>query len=90
MGRKKLLQKLSEFFDMDVRARDKRKEELNDLLARLKQKEVALKQEMEQTPDEKYRQKLAQKIDVVHTQRKKGLSMLKELIKPDQADKDPE
>ncbi len=86
MGRKKLLQKLAEFFDMDMRARDKRKEELNDLLARLKQKEVELKQEMENTRDSDARNKLAQKIDVVHTQRKKGLAMLKELIKPEQMD----
>ncbi len=85
MGRKKLLQKLSEFFDMDVRARDKRKEELNDLLARLKQKEVELKQELEKERDEQVRAKLAQKIDVVHTQRKKGVAMLKELRSEEKA-----
>jgi 16S rRNA C1402 (ribose-2'-O) methylase RsmI len=89
MGRKKLLQKLSEFFDMDVRARDKRKEELNDLLSRLKQKEVALKKELEKETDEDRKAKLEQKIDVVHTQRKKGLVMLKELINPDQSAKEP-
>lgn len=79
MGRKKLLQKLAEFFDMDSHARNKRKAELNELLKRLKEKEVSLKQEMEQQTDQKARDKLAQKIEVVHTQRKKGLAILKEL-----------
>jgi len=79
MGRKKLLKKLTEFFDMDVRAREKRKEELNDLLARLKLKESELKEALEKEPDEQLKAELAQKIDLVHTQRKKGVKMLKEL-----------
>jgi len=87
MGRKKLLQKLSAFFDMDVRARDKKKEELNDLLSRLKQKEMELKQELETELDEHIKSKIAQKIDLVHTQRKKGLNMLKELRNKSGSDK---
>jgi len=79
MGIKKLLQNLSDFFDMDVRAREQHKKEINDLLSRLKQKEIELKAENENTIDENIKSELAQKIDLVHTQRKKGLSMLKEL-----------
>jgi len=79
MGSKKLLKKLTEFFGMDDRDREKRKDELNDLLSRLKQKEVELKAELESGQDEKPTDELAQKIDVVHTQRKKGLQMLKDL-----------
>jgi len=79
MGRKKLLHKLAEFFDMDSHARNKHKAELNELLKRLKEKEVSLKQEMEQETEQGARDKLAQKIEVVHTQRKKGLAILKEL-----------
>lgn len=79
MGLKKLLQNLSDFFDMDVRAREKHKKEINDLLSRLKQKETELKTESENTADENIKSELAQKIDLAHSQRKKGLSMLKEL-----------
>lgn len=79
MGRKKLLQKLTEFFDMDARDREQRKDELNDLLSRLKQKELELKAELENEQDEKLKSGIAQKIDVVHTQRKKGVQMLKDI-----------
>ena len=80
MGRKKLLKKLSEFFDMDVRAITKHKEELNDLLSRLKQKEIELKEKIEGEENEKIKSDLQQKIDLVHSQRKKGITMLKELM----------
>ncbi|MBC8210049.1 MAG: hypothetical protein H8E21_03205 [Gammaproteobacteria bacterium] len=79
MARKKLLKRLADFFDMDVRAREQRKEELSELLTRLKQKEVSLKEELEQEKKENAIKKLEQKIDVVHTQRKKGVKILLEL-----------
>lgn len=79
MGRKKLLQKLTEFFNMDTRDREKRKDELNELLSRLKQKELELKAELENEQDEQKKSVIAQNIDVVHTQRKKGLQMLKDI-----------
>lgn len=80
MGRKKLLKKLSEFFDMDVRARTKHKEDLNDLLSRLKQKEIELKEKIESEENETIKSELQQKIALVHSQRKKGVTMLKELM----------
>lgn len=79
MGRKKLLQKLSEFFNMDARNRAKHKEEMTELLARLKQKENELKSRLETETDETVKSELEQKIDLVHSQRKKGLAMLIEL-----------
>lgn len=79
MGPKKLLKKLTEFFDMDARDREKRKDELNELLSRLKQKELELKAELENAQDEQIRSVIAQNIDVVHTQRKKGVQMLKDI-----------
>jgi len=79
MGPKKLLKKLTEFFDMDIRDREKRKDELNELLSRLKQKELELKAELENVQDEQLRSVIAQNIDVVHTQRKKGVQMLKDI-----------
>ena len=79
MGRKKLLHRLKTFFDMDARDVAQRKDELNDLLSRLKQKELELKAELDGEQDEKMKSEMAQKIDVVHTQRKKGVAMLKDL-----------
>ena len=81
MGRKKLLIKLAEFFDLDARERDQKKEDLKVLLKRLKKKEVKLQQEMEKEADEELKSKIAQKINVVHSQRKKGVKMCKDLIK---------
>jgi len=79
MGRKKLLKKLKEYFDMDARSRMQQKDEMNQLLSRLKQKENDLKEEFEQEMDKKKKRVLAQKIDVVHSQRKKGVQMLIDL-----------
>ncbi|MGB5397143.1 MAG: hypothetical protein WBN96_08345 [Gammaproteobacteria bacterium] len=79
MGRKKLLKKLKEYFDMDARDRVQKKDEMNDLLSRLKQKELELKAELEEEKDKKRKKELEQKIDVVHTQRKKGVQMLMDL-----------
>ncbi len=79
MGSKKLLKKLAEFFDLDARARQKRKDELNELLARLKSKEEELKLERELETDEEVARHLDKKIDLVHSQRKKGISLLKEI-----------
>ena len=83
MGRKKLLKKLAEFFDMDVRDRDQRKGEINDLLSRLKQKEVELRNELDTETNEDRQKELEQKIDLVHSQRKKGISMVIELKNED-------
>jgi peptidoglycan hydrolase CwlO-like protein len=79
MHRKKLLHRLKEFFDMDARDREQRKDELNVLLSRLKQKELELKAEMDALQDEHKKSEIARKIDVVHTQRTKGVEMLMEL-----------
>jgi hypothetical protein len=79
MHRKKLLHRLKDFFNMDARDRLQRKDELNDLLSRLKLKELELKEELDAELDEKQKSKIAQKIDVVHTQREKGVQMLMDL-----------
>lgn len=78
MGRKKMLKKLSEFFDMDARIREQRKEELAELLSRLKEKENELKQALETESSPELRDQLVQKIDIVHTQRKKGIQLSKD------------
>ncbi len=79
MGRKKLLKKLGEFFSLDQRARQRRRDELKDILARLKKKESELRERLETETDEERRKRLQSKIKIVHQQRKKGVGMLKEL-----------
>lgn len=81
MGRKKLLSRLAEFFDMDDRSIHHKKDELNLLLSRLKLKETELKESLKTESDQEVCENLSQKIDVVHSQRKKGIRMLKELKK---------
>ena len=79
MGRKKLLQKLAEYFDMDARTRSQRKGEINRLLSRLKKKEHELKKKLKRETSRTKRRVLEQKIDLVHRQRKKGHDLIKEL-----------
>lgn len=80
MGYKKLLGKMTDFFSLDARERQKRKDELNQLLARLKTKEDELKADLERAEDEEQRVEIEKKINLVHSQRKKGVEMLKELM----------
>ncbi len=79
MGSKSLLKKLSGFFDMDEKAKVKQRSELKELLARLKAKEADLQQKLEHEQDPERSSELAKKIDLVHTQRKKGVEMLQQL-----------
>jgi hypothetical protein len=81
MGRKKLLRKLSEFFDMGARDRNQRKDEIKDLLSRLKRKEVGLKEQLDTEKNKDKQKALKQKINLVHSQRKKGISMANDLKK---------
>jgi hypothetical protein len=84
MGRKKLLKKLAEFFDSDMRERGQRDNELADLLSRLKEKETEMKDRLESMSDPEEIKDLKKKIDIVHAQRKKGISMLKDVRNPDE------
>jgi len=77
MGRKKLLKKLAEFFDMDARAAEQKKDEIKKLLKKLKAKEKELKKKLKKEVDDAKKEKLVRKIDVVHSQRKKGIKMRK-------------
>ena len=56
---------------------------INDLLSRLKQKEVELRNELDTETNEDRQKELEQKIDLVHSQRKKGISMVIELKNED-------
>lgn len=82
MGRKKLLKKLAEFFDRDMRERGQRDDELADLLNRLKAKETEMKERLDSISDPEELKDMKKKIDIVHAQRKKGIGMLKDVRNP--------
>lgn len=79
MGSKKLLKKLGELFDLDARERAQHREDMEDVLRRLKHKEQELKAQLEDETDQHEINKLQQKIDLVHGQIKKGVTTLLEL-----------
>lgn len=78
VGRKKLLEILGNIFDMKANEREKKKKELKQVLRKLKGKEAALIEKLKHEKDKDKREKLQQKIDILHAQRKKGLVILKE------------
>lgn len=79
MGSKKLLQRLAELFDLDAKEKAQHREDMEDVLRRLKQREEELKNKLEKEIDEHESRKLQQKIDLVHGQIKKGVTTLLEL-----------
>ena len=79
MKTKKLLDKIRAFFDSDLRDVQREVDSLKEVLDKLKKKETALKARLEQEHDVKDRNKLEKKINLVHSQRKKGLELLRSL-----------
>lgn len=77
MGLKKLLDKLGDMLDPATEKRNKHRKKLKAILKELKAKEKALKQKLESTEDEHKRDRLRKELDIVHTQRMKGVSVLR-------------
>ncbi|MBL7004304.1 MAG: hypothetical protein ISR69_09790 [Gammaproteobacteria bacterium] len=81
MGRKKILSKLSEFFQLGLSEKQQKIEDLLKLLDNLKGKEKELIKRLEAEKDAEEIKSLKKKIDTVHTYRKKGIDMMKTLKK---------
>ena len=79
MKRKKLLHKLSDWFDMEGRKQRTRREELVALLAKLKAKQEQLEAKMLREKREHKRKRLKKDIDIVRVQHRKGETILKKL-----------
>lgn len=77
MGLDKLLNKLGDLLDPAVELRKKKRKKLKAILKELKSKEIALKQKLESTNDKRKRDRLRKELDIVHSQRKKGVSALR-------------
>ncbi len=75
----KLMRKLQEFLDADSRERKDHRKDMKILLRKLKAKENSLAAKAVGEFDEEKLERLRKEIDMVHAQRKKGISALKEL-----------
>ncbi len=79
MKQKKLLDKLKTFFDSDTREREKQKSDIKDILKKLKKRERKLKEKRDNEKNTDKRKHFQKEIDVIYTQRKKGIKLIKEL-----------
>jgi Skp family chaperone for outer membrane proteins len=77
MGLKKLLDKLGDMLDPKVEMRKKQRKKLKAILKELKTKEKALKAKLESTDDRRKRDRLQRELDIVHSQRKKGVNAMR-------------
>ncbi len=76
---RKLISRIKELFDRDLRDDRKKVESLKAVLEQLRKKELTLKAHLAREKDGKERSKLEKKLLLVHQQRKKGLMLLKSL-----------
>jgi DNA gyrase/topoisomerase IV subunit A len=75
---KKLLKSLSELMDSDRREQIRHYDEMKKVLKKLKKKRDELREELEQA-DEGSREKIAQRLEIIVAQRRKGIALIKEL-----------
>lgn len=73
-----LLDKLGGMLQPDARNKKHYRKKLKALLKDLKQKEVMLKEKLEASEDERKSNRLTKELEIVHTQRKKGIEALEE------------
>ena len=79
MKMRRILEKVQAFLDADSHSQLKQKESISEVLEKLRDKEKELHRELELCTDAEKRKKLQRKLSVCHAQRKKGLTILKEL-----------
>ncbi len=77
MGKKKLLEKLQEFFDADQQEKVKHTEEIKKVLKKLKEKERNIQHKLELCGDTDQAVKLQKELDIIYAQRMKGVKIVK-------------
>ena len=82
MKLKKLVAQVQDFLDADERKRKEEKKRIKSVLKELRAHEEQLSEQLETATDPAKIEKLKRKKKLAHTQRKKGIAMLKELKKP--------
>lgn len=78
---KKLLDKLKDILSAERQAQLEKYSSLKKVLKALRVEKSRLKKELAETSDENERQEIATRLKVISAQRKKGLTVLKELKK---------
>ena len=78
MGLKKLLNKLGDMLDPAVVLRKKKRKKLKAILKQLKVRETELKEKLKSTDAARKRDRLKKELGIVHKQRMKGVSALRE------------
>ena len=76
MGFNKLLKKLKSYMDADAEQLQQEDEGLSKVLKKLKKKENHLKELIASEADADEREMLEQELNVIHSQRKKGIELL--------------
>lgn len=79
MSKKKLLEKLQEFFDANHHEKKKHIEEIKKVLKKLKQKERKIQQKLELCEEVETAVELQQELDIIYAQRMKGVKIVKEI-----------
>ncbi|MES0372078.1 MAG: hypothetical protein ABUK11_07335 [Mariprofundaceae bacterium] len=77
----KLLKKLKSYLDADAELIQQEDEGLSKVLKKLKQKENLLKEEIAVETNDEERELMEQELNIVHSQRKKGIELLSNLRK---------
>ncbi|MCL6414345.1 hypothetical protein MIB92_01660 [Aestuariirhabdus sp. Z084] len=80
---RKLLRRLKAFLDADFRMQLQMREDIQNVLTKLKKRQKKLQLMCDETFDEAARQQFEEEIELVRAQRKKGIEVLREL------DRDP-
>ena len=88
MKTKKLIDRVRAMFDEDLRNNHQVQESLNEVLEKLRLKEKKMLAELEHEHNPGRREALQLKIDLVHSQRKKGIAMLRQ-AQTDAGDRKP-
>ena len=79
MSKKKLLEKLQEFFDADQQEKVKHSKEIKKILKKLKEKERKIQKNMAVCDDANKAVELQKELDIIYAQRIKGVKIVKEM-----------
>lgn len=79
MKRSKLLEKLKGYLDAEQREQLTKYDSLKRVLEKLRDKEIKLRDKLESEQDEKVRDQIRNKLDVLLTQYQKGIRLQDEL-----------
>ena len=81
MKASKLLEQLKDYLDSERRAQIAKSDSIKVVLKKLKKKANSLKARLNEEADDAVREQLKREIEVITAQRKKGISLLKEIKK---------